>query len=576
MTTDKRSVQALVQICHERGLRDVVFSPGSRNAPLVIAFSEHGGYTTRVVADERVAAFYALGQGLATGIPTVICCTSGTAGLNYAPAIAEAYYQEVPMLILTADRPVEFIDMGLGQSMRQKDMYHNYIKQSNQIIQAATTQQDLIANEKVIRASIAASQLQPRGPVHINMPFSEPLYGKGEVQALLTTHEEKITEKELDAGMMDEISVLWQSSRRKMILLGQHEVDARLITLLDRLVSTDQVVLLTETTSNFHSTVSQNVISCIDKVLAVAYEDAGCTPDLLVSLGGAVVSKRIKSYLTENKPEHHIICCHTEIPRDTFRAMTHHVRMDSEALMEVLVSEKSENKTSYNQRWQAYRQATETQHKQLVVQSPYSDLKVFNYILSQLSVCVLHMANSTPIRYAQLFENKSLNPYYCNRGVCGIDGSTSTALGYASKSDKLNVLITGDVSFFYDSNAFWINELPKNLKLILINNGGGNIFRYIGGPDTSNQLDVFESPHNLRAEHLCKLYDLSYHIVTSYGELAVTYPEFIKDTAGRIQLLEIITPGKINAEVLRDYFDQLKALPLLSSEDSVFQVDKTP
>ena len=556
MTTDKLSVQALAEICYQQGIRNVIFSPGSRNAPLVIAFSEHGGFNTLVIADERVAAFHALGQAIATQVASVICCTSGTAALNYGPAIAEAYYQQVPMLILTADRPVEWIDMGIGQSMRQQAVFANYIKKSFQFTQEASHSDDLWYNERIANAAINETKTGIPGPVHINLPFRESLYNQIEVQSTrhpvvhVSSPEERVT-----VETKSEIERIWKTSSKRLIIVGQSTPSPQLSDLIDKLITRGEVVVMTETTSNINV---QGTINCIDRVLPLVGEADNYKPDLVISIGGAIVSKRIKSYLTKAQPKQHWVIGHAEA-QDTYQRLSHHFKIQPLTLLELLVGMKETVTSQYCEDWKAVNTQASVLHDTYLHKLVYCDLKVFEIILNHLpKSAILHFANSTPIRYSQLFSELQLgHKVYCNRGVSGIDGSTSTALGYSGSTDKLNILIIGDISFFYDSNAFWYNQRPTNLKIILINNGGGNIFRYIPGPETTQQLAVFESEHQLNAEPIAKLYDIEYNQVSSLNDLTAIIQSFYGQKDDRLSILEVDTRNCNNAGNLREYFHHL-------------------
>ena len=557
ITTVKKSIVRLVDICYQRGLRRVIFSPGSRNAPLVIAFTAHGGYDCQTVADERVAAFIALGHGIATHQPTIICCTSGSAVLNYAPAIAEAYYQRVPLLILTADRPSEWIDQGIGQSMRQKEVYKNYIKFSSPWIENAKSEEDLLHNDEVINKSISITTTQPYGPVHINIPFYEPLY-------------ETISHTEHSPPLIVDLSVhpsnyeldkdlirIWNNSKRKIILVGQLHPDKTLGERLSALVKRKDVILVTETTSNIKGDLT---IGCIDRALnGVGRSRSLLQPDLLISIGGAIISKLIKKFFRENKPSRHWYLDEGQL-KDTYRANPSHLKAQPLTVLTQLIQLPSKNNTAFQKCWNNLREQTSRAHNEFVKELPYSDLKVMAEIFSNCPPkCNLHLANSTPVRYAQLFEQKETINYYSNRGVSGIDGSTSTAIGFSQLDSKHNILVTGDMSFLYDSNAFWITEYPANLSIILINNGGGGIFRYIPGPDTTDQLEsVFEAHHKLDASHISKMYGLSYRSINNIDDFKLKFGELVGQKFTKM-LLEVFTPRENNAKILRQYFSYIKS-----------------
>lgn len=556
MTTDKLSVQSLIEICYQHGIKKVIFSPGSRNAPLVIGFMQHKGFETLVIADERVAAFHALGQAIASKTPTVICCTSGTAALNYGPAIAEAYYQQVPMLILTADRPVEWIDMGIGQSMRQKDVFHNYVKKSFQFVQEATHKDDLWYNERIANAAINLCTSTVPGPVHINLPFRESLYNQIKVTPKRHPILKVVMPKVDDTAPLDsDLIEIWKTSSKRLILIGQTQPNEILSELIESLIAQNEVVVLAETTSNIRA---QETIDCIDRVLPLIDNTEKYRPDLVLTIGGAIVSKRIKSFIKDAKPQHHWYVGLDE-PKDTFQRLSRHLMMQPVTTLRLLVKQNGLVSSNFLKDWKKVKEKAQVLHSQFLAQTDYCDLKVFEIILRELpEAAIVHFASSTPIRYSQLFsELQSKHIVQCNRGVSGIDGSTSTALGYSGCSDKLNILITGDISFFYDSNAFWYNNRPTNLKVILINNGGGNIFKYISGPETTQQLHVFEASHQLNARPIAELHSLVYSIVSSLEQLISALPQFYKENNNEIGLLEIDTRKATNAEILREYFSYL-------------------
>ena len=553
-TTAKRSIAHLTEICYRKGIRNVIFSPGSRNAPLVIAFSSHGGFNCQTVPDERVAAFVALGQGIATHNPSIICCTSGSAALNYAPAIVEAYYQSVPMLVLTADRPSEWIDQGIGQCMRQENVYANYIKDSFQWIEEALSEKDLAGNDAMASRAIDTTTQAPYGPVHINIPFHEPLYETEEIVDLSLSIPETLTPTIAKNGVSPELLSMWETASKKMILVGLLHPDPQLQEILMRMSHRKDVILVTETTSN----ISDQTIPCIDRALHGIGEDAHLyKPDLLISIGGPLVSKKIKQFLYEHKPTNHWYINEGNL-QDTYRANPIHIQKAPAEVLEFLTDKESNSDDSFFELWEQLYLGTYDKHKIYLANCEYSDLLVFGTIIKHIpDNCNLHLANSTPIRYAQLFEQSRTVNHFSNRGVSGIDGSTSTAIGFAQCNNKLSVLITGDMSFFYDSNAFWIKQLPNNLRIILINNGGGGIFRYIPGPDTTSELEsVFESHHELTAEHMSSMYKLPYRNSNTIENISDNL-EWLLVYQLECSILEVFTPRLKNSVVLREYFKKM-------------------
>jgi len=555
-TTNKKRIQNLVEICYAKGLRDIVFSPGSRNAPLVIAFNCDDRFNVFCIPDERVAAFYALGISLKKRISCMLCCTSGTAALNYAPAIAEAYYQNIPLLMLTADRPENKIDQGIGQSMRQNNVYNNYVHGSYQLSSEEDTY-TINQNNRIIITGIDLS-LSKQGPVHINIPLKEPLYNledrsdfELEVSTISTLHNQRKPFK-----LNNEFQDIWTIAKRKIIILGQGIVNPELESKLNQLIKNDEIILLTETCANVYC---DDSIQCIDRVLTgVVGNEEEYRPDLLIYLHGQIISKKIIRYFTDYPAEHQWYVDPNK-SQDTFESLTSHISTDNLNFVNHLCLLSSPNDSSFNNSWLSLNKKIKISHEAIVPTIPYSDLKVFDFLLSELPQdSVLHMSNSSSVRYVQLYDQRKDIEYHANRGVSGIDGCTSTTMGFSKVSEKMNLLITGDVSFFYDSNAFWHPHLPTNLKIILINNGGGGIFRIIEGPNSSGHLEqFFEAHHTLEAEQFSKTYGLEYYRADSMTSLKESYKNFIESDNQSIQLLEIITPRLENSDVLQNYFKSL-------------------
>ncbi len=555
-TTNKESIYRLVEFCRAKKIENVIFSPGSRNAPLVIAFHATQTFNIVTIPDERVAAFYALGQALESRKPSIICCTSGSAVLNYAPAIVEAYYQRVPLLILTADRPGRKIDQGIGQSMRQNKVYENYIKKSYTWIEEASSSEDLKTNDTIIQDAIELTSAGIPGPVHINIPFEEPLYDQVPYQKLdleLTSSSAAIN-SEAENNALNLLRNKWPEAERKMVICGQMTPGSKLGYILAELAAREDIVLLTETTSNIESSYS---VQSIDRVLHRLDKKEGQNSDLLIHMGGPIVSKKIKQFIKHNPPAEH---WHIDLGsvQDTFDTSPHHIQQEPSIIMADLLELNSSNEESYLSEWRNLSIETSVLHSKYLEQIPFCDLIVFDVLLSSIpEESIVHLANSTPVRYAQLFDQRPNLSFQSNRGVSGIDGSTSTALGVASLSKQRNILITGDMSFFYDSNAFWQTKqaLPQ-LLIFLINNGGGGIFRYIKGPDTTEQIeDVFASAHELDASKLCDLYSIDYTSVHSQVELEKTVATSFKTESCCV--VEIFTSKELNSKLLRAYFEYM-------------------
>ena len=551
-TTAIEHIAHLVAICASKGIREVIISPGSRNAPLIIAFDAHPKIKTYVVHDERSAAFFALGLAESLNRPVAICCTSGSAALNYAPAIAEAYYRYLPLLILTADRPPEWIDQGDGQTIRQKNVYHNYIKAEFQLPE---DRNEIGLSDEIVRKALKELLDLPAGPVHINIPLDEPLYGLEENNWEAKLEQPKPLLETLDNVEKKTVSAGWQGAGKKMILIGQQHGAYKLPESLKKLMEDPSVVVLTENTSQVKD--FARACHCIDRVLAsMDFNNIEeFQPDILISIGGAIVSKRIKQFFRKHKPEIHWRVGKFPFREDTFRALTASFQVREETFFDFLLELPTQT-SNFGGRWKQLDFLAEDAHGKFISTAPWSDLLAFEHVLNAIPEnSNLHLGNSSVVRYGQLFNPVPSVRYFSNRGVSGIDGSTSTALGMANGDPRLMTLITGDISFFYDSNALWNNYLPPNLRIILVNNGGGGIFRYIPGPTSTPQRDYFFAPHSGNAEKLCAAFGVHYLSASSAEELDQQFDSFYMEREdGRPVLLEIDTTNEENEVILHAYF----------------------
>jgi 2-succinyl-5-enolpyruvyl-6-hydroxy-3-cyclohexene-1-carboxylate synthase len=336
--------------------------------------------------------------------------------------------------------------------------------------------------------------------------------------------------------------------------LSPDALDAKSISVL---AHDPRVVVLHEITSNLHH---HNFISHIDRVILPIEKQKNSqeifqslAPDLLITMGGMVVSKKIKSLLRSYKgvSHHHI---GTDRPLDTYYLGVQYLQIDPNSFFVDLTSS-SDSKANYQDQWLQLSRQREIAHNSFLANTPFSDLLVFDKIMRAIPKnYLLQWANSSPIRYAQLFPVPTDSQSFCNRGTSGIEGSISTAVGAALGSDRPTLIITGDLSFFYDANALWNQYIPNNFRLIVVNNGGGGIFRILpNAKETPGFETYFETKHKRNAKHMAKQYDLSYQSVrTSIGLRLALGRFFSKSNRGKI--LEIRTPSTTNDLVLQSYF----------------------
>lgn len=542
--------QSIIEILRIKGINSIIISPGSRNAPLTIGFANHPDFNCYSVADERVAAFFGLGIAQQTKKPVAVVCTSGSALLNYYPAFAEAFYSQIPLIVISADRPQSKIDIGDGQTIRQENVFLNHSLFNANLTEEVSDDNDFLINEAI---DVASSK---RGPVHINAPFEEPLYETVtdllvEPKIISTTAADFIYDEALS-----EYVTIWNNSKKKLVLVGVNEPNAIEQKFLDKLADDPSVVVMIETTSNLHH---PKFINTIDSIITpFTHNDfLEFQPEILITFGGMIVSKRIKAFLRKYQPQHH---WHIDDLRayDTFGCLSKHFVVSPNLFFQSFLPLTTIVTSQYNQYAQDIKKVRQQKSIEYLSKIPFTDLKVFEKVLPVLPRnSQLQISNSSPIRYAQLFDIDASIEVFSNRGTSGIDGSTSTAIGAAVGSVKPTVFIAGDIGFLYDSNALWNSYIPKNFKIILINNGGGGIFRILPGhEETPVFTTFFETSHCLTAEHLCKMFGLNY--LTASNELTLQKSlEELFSTDDAPTLLEVFTPTLENDRVLLQYFKEL-------------------
>lgn len=554
MTTDKKQVRILLDILKQRGVENYVISPGSRNTPIIIGVARDNHFTSQIVIDERSAAFVALGLSAQIGKPVALVCTSGTAVLNYAPAIAEAYYRNVPLVVITADREPEVIDQNDSQTIRQNNVYANYIKYSCTLPTEIKERADEIKTIQLVDKAISEALTPDFGPVHINVPLREPLAGLSPVESLnIELPKQTPTQKAISSDEQKELIEKLSRYKKVMLLASFAEPNEELDRALAKLVELPQVVLLTETISNINVS---GAITTIDRTLTQLTDDnrAEAAPELLITFGGSLVSKMIKTLLRAYKPKEHIHISECSWQIDTFSALTCQIDITASSLFSLVADKVMPNDSAYNKMWHDLAQTAADKKREYVASVGWSDMKAFSLILPSIpSDTYLQLSNGTPIRYAQLFDNYSCLKSTSNRGVSGIDGSTSTAVGAAYGTENMVLLITGDMGFQYDSNALSIADIPSNLKIIVMKNGGGGIFRFLPGTAALPELErYFECVTDVKVKQLAETYSFDFYSATTEEELKTLLPKFYASPNRAI--MEVVTPRTQNDIILRNYF----------------------
>ncbi|TFG72298.1 MAG: 2-succinyl-5-enolpyruvyl-6-hydroxy-3-cyclohexene-1-carboxylic-acid synthase, partial [Flavobacteriales bacterium] len=523
------SAQTVVLHCKARGIKNIVISPGSRNAPLIIGFSEDPYFKCFSIVDERAAAFFGLGIAQCLREPVAVLCTSGSALLNYYPAIAEAYYSQIPLVVISADRPEYKIDVGDGQTIRQDHVFDRHIGYSANLKQDILHATDRIKKYRpnwLENKSLAEAQQDVQHyndselnrafhtllaldlPIHINVPFEEPLYGFATNLSVHAAIKPLLKESMKWSDTLAGFGEIWNKAPKKMVLVGVNPPNTLEQAFMERLAKDPTVVVFTETTSNmYHADFFPSIDSIIAPIEKSEIKDElfeKLRPDVLVTFGGMVISKKIKAFLRQYAPKHH---WHIDPLRafDTFFCLSHHFKCSANEFFAGLAPSTIPSKGEYFRFWNAIKLDGELKRETYLNEIPFSDLLAFHHIFKGIPKNRhLQLANSSTVRYSQLFKLHPSLKVFSNRGTSGIDGSTSTAIGAAYYCKEPTLLITGDLSFFYDSNALWNSYIRPDFRIILINNGGGGIFRILPGKEDTEKFETFfETTHHLNASQLC-------------------------------------------------------------------------
>jgi len=559
MISDKKHIQQLAALLLKKGITDIVISPGSRNAPMINTFTGIPEFNCRNIVDERSAGYFALGLALANQKPVAIVCTSGTASLNYAPAVAEAFYQNISLIVITADRPDYWIDQAESQCIRQENIYRNFTKKGISL-PLGESEKELWFAARQINECLNLSITGTPAPVHLNIPLEEPLHQLAEVDLPEVKEIEwaeiqsQVTENEL-SRLVETI----KQSQKILILSGQLNPNPGLENALSEFAAKSGAVVLHEHLSNLND---PQFCGSIDSLMtAIHIEKAeDFQPDLLITFGSQFVSKSLKQFLRKHRPGQSWRLTLGGEHTDTYQSLTKVIQTDATNLFKTLSELVQSADKTWLQRWKS----TETRVNQLrdefVENIEFSDLKAFELIGKKITTnSVIHLGNSSPVRYALIHNRVENAMYFSNRGTAGIDGCLSTAVGFASKSDKLNTIILGDLSFFYDSNALWNKYMGANLRIIVIHNGGGNIFGMIKGPsDSPAYAEHFFTENTHKAEVLAKAFGLDYFKAENKAELVQALDEFYSPIQQHAALLEVFTDAEVNVRVFRELFKKVK------------------
>jgi 2-succinyl-5-enolpyruvyl-6-hydroxy-3-cyclohexene-1-carboxylate synthase len=558
----------IASLCAARGLKQAVLCPGSRNAPLIIAFTRQPAIKCRTISDERSAAFMALGMAQHTGLPTVLVCTSGSAAYNFAPAIAEAFFSHTPLLILTADRPVEWTGQQDGQTIFQEEIYGRHVKGSYNLSQEYDHPDTKWSINRIINEAINVSLSEPAGPVHVNLPFREPLYPA--VDEVVTNDEHiRVMATHPSHGVLTEeqktfIADQWQSFHRVLLVAGQEELNESRLQAVGHLIRHHNIPLVADILSNLHGIPSK--VAHADIFLGAASTEMKETlrPDLLITFGNGVISKNVKLFLRDFPARAHWHIQPAGNVADTYKSVTEIFQLSPNSFFNFIsgISRvenfETQRQDNYAKLWEVEERRAQRTIEEFFPQKELAELEVVREVIKNLPPrSNLHLANSMSVRYANyigLQESHAAVHVYCNRGTSGIDGCTSTAVGNALAGNVQNILITGDMAFFYDRNAFWHNYPIPNLHVVVLNNHGGIIFKVIDGPGSLPEGDeYFVTAQKLNARKLCEEFGFVYLKLDSKRKMKNLLKDFT-EPGDTVKILELDTSIELNKEM----FDELK------------------
>lgn len=492
MYSSKQNVNILTSLLVAHGIHHAVVCPGSRNAPIVHNLNECPDIQCYPVTDERSAGFYALGMTQALKEPVVVCVTSGTALLNLYPAVAEAYYQHRPLVVVSADRPQQWIDQLDGQTLPQPDALGCFVKKAVSLPEPHDEDTRWYCNRLINEALMVK-----HGPVHINVPITEPLFDFS-TSELPKERKIELLPADISNVTLSHVCRMFMQAKRPMLIAGQ----------------------------------PMNPL--MDEAVVQIGDDVDYIPDFVLYTGGSIVSKRLKHFLRKAK-ETWVVNSEGEVT-DTFMNLTHVVQGDGDVVADMVRFNLEEKPHPFVQKWEALlaqiRQQVEAN------EPPYSSAAVVKYFEQKRGSNIVHYANSMAIRLANTY---SKTPVYCNRGVNGIEGSLSTAAGFSCVTDEKVFCVIGDLSFFYDQNALWNQNLRGNLRILLLNNGKGGIFDMLPGLEKSPARDKYvAAEHHATAEGICQQNDIYYQQATTTEEMQRGIDLLLSADFSRPMVLEIL------------------------------------
>ena len=553
MYSNKENVNILTALLVAHGLRHAVCCPGSRNSPIVHNLHACPDIECYPVTDERSAGFYALGMSQALKEPVVVCVTSGTALLNLAPAVAEAYYQHIPLVVISADRPQAWIDQLDGQTLPQPDALGRFVKKAVSLPESHDDESRWYCN-RLVNEALLETHHHGYGPVHINVPISEPLFDYT-VSELPEERSICLLNPRCYKSLLLECVGQLYTSRKPMVIIGQMSTEGLLPQ--DLYAISLFAVVLNESLS-----VGKGGAH-FDEVLYAVGDNPDYQPDFVLYLGDTLVSKRLKQWLRNLKVTHIWAVTEDGSIHDTSMQLYGVIEGHPADVIDDLVDSAGikavQSTEEFKTRWdKVLAKVNKRVDNYQPAYSQMAAVKCFEESLGTAEDEHVHYANSTAIRLANIYARHFV---YCNRGVNGIEGSLSTAAGFSVVTDETVYCVIGDLSFFYDQNALWNQNLCGNLRILLLNNGRGGIFNLLKGLEESPARDQFvAAEHHTSAEGICQQNHITYLKAENMDEMQQGIDTLLYIESDRPVLLEVFTDSTEDERAFRDYYGKLRSI----------------
>lgn len=534
MINHLRWTSELLGSFYSLGVRNIIFSPGSRSTPLVQAAALHEGFKKSVVLDERSAAFIALGMGKRTGLPSLLICTSGTAAANYMPAVVEAKKSGVPMIVLSADRPPNLRGIGSSQTVDQIKLFGNQAVFFHEAGEPVHTDQDYRRLSYAARQSFESS-ISPGGAAHINLPFRKPLEATEqhieEEKELLRKkkhHSIKTTSRSKAVHTLDEsIQRLITSSSKPVIIAGPADPHQSLSRLINSFTNHSEIPVIAEPGSSLFSSENSNVIGGYEQFLRDPGVIRKLEPNLILRFGDQPYTKSLLTALDAWQKIPTVHFTSRSAWQDQAMSVTDRIICIPEDQIEPGFRKNKVN-SSWKKMWLNESEQAEAKKSEIITgENRLTDCHLFHFLFPKLREnWNLMLSNSFPVRDMAMFGGVASH-LFVNRGAAGIDGITSTAWGIHLASDLPTACITGDLAFLHDSNALLsIKNTDRPFLIIVINNGGGNIFRML---PVYQQKDIyetyFETPQDVKIAELARAHSLNYAEINTVDQLKETDPD---------------------------------------------------